>query len=73
MKRLASSPFCQEHGKLRFATRKTAKRTGKALAHEHKKKYRVYRCPACGGWHLTTQVNKGEVHAGNTDSIRFAR
>jgi hypothetical protein len=33
------------------------------LAAKHGKKYGVYRCPHCGGTHLTTKLDKSEVYA----------
>ncbi len=56
MERLSESPRCVASGKLRFVKRREAKKAAKKIACQHKKKYRLYRCPFCGGWHLTTQV-----------------
>ena len=33
------------------------------LAIKHGKRYGVYRCPHCGGTHLTTKLDKSETYA----------
>lgn len=48
-------PICS---KISFATEAIAKselRRIKSLDQLHKKPYRVYECPDCGGWHLTSK------------------
>lgn len=32
------------------------------LAYEHSKRYGVYRCPHCGGTHLTTRLDKKDEY-----------
>ena len=34
------------------------------LAVKHGKRYGVYRCPHCGGTHLTTKIDKANQYAG---------
>ena len=38
-------------------------RAAEILAHKHGKRYGVYRCPHCGGHHLTTKLDKRGEYA----------
>ena len=38
-------------------------RAAEMLAHKHGKRYGVYRCPHCGGHHLTTKLEKRGEYA----------
>lgn len=38
-------------------------RAAEMLAHRHGKRYGVYRCPHCGGHHLTTKLEKSGEYA----------
>jgi hypothetical protein len=43
-------------GKREYETRKDAHKSKKKLKTRYNKKYRIYKCPDCMYWHLTTQV-----------------
>lgn len=48
-------PICR---KICFATEQIAKselRRIKSMEQSHTKPYRIYECPDCGGWHLTSK------------------
>ena len=38
-----------------YATKAQARAGRDQVARATNKKYRIYRCPWCGGWHLTTK------------------
>jgi hypothetical protein len=63
MKRLVRLPSFARgcNGKTNLG-RSHAKQADK-LASKHGKKYGVYRCPHCGGTHLTTKLEKSESYA----------
>ena len=63
MERLVRLPSVERgcNGKTNIG-RSYVKQAGK-LASKHGKKYGVYRCPHCGGTHLTTKIEKSERYA----------
>jgi hypothetical protein len=63
MERLVRLPSVERgcEGKTNLG-RSYAKQADK-LATKHGKKYGVYRCPHCGGTHLTTKLDKSESYA----------
>jgi hypothetical protein len=64
MRRLVRLPSVERgcDGKTNLG-RSYAKQADK-LAAKHGKKYGVYRCPHCGGTHLTTKLSNSEEYAG---------
>lgn len=44
------------HSKIWFGSIRMANKRAKNLTRRFKVEYRVYDCPTCGGFHLTTQV-----------------
>ena len=46
-------------GKTAFHTRQAARKRARELRRETGRRYRVYRCPLCSRWHLTTKPWKG--------------
>lgn len=45
-------------GKKVYRSYKTAQNDAQKLEKKYKKKYRVYYCPICNWWHLTTKEEK---------------
>jgi hypothetical protein len=56
------SSTCAATGKVRFASRRFAKRFADQKERQYGKKYSVYRCERCnGGWHLNTKRRWPEI------------
>lgn len=64
---LATGPYtkknptrCWPHGKIRYRDSKDAKKARRDRESKGAPNLRVYRCPHCGGWHLTSQRKDSE-------------
>ena len=43
------------------------------LAYKHGKRFGVYHCPHCGGYHMTSKVEGSEVYGGLLYITRFPK
>lgn len=53
-KPLSGRQLCAKQKKRRYRSKGAARRAGDEFSPRYGSTYRVYRCPWCRGWHLTT-------------------
>jgi len=63
MERLVRLPSAERGCKGKTNLGRSYAKQADKLAAKHGKKYGVYRCPHCGGTHLTTKLDKPESYA----------
>lgn len=49
--------YCQGNGKVRFSKREAETARNRRMEEDHAE-LRIYQCPYCNDWHLTSNVNK---------------
>jgi hypothetical protein len=64
----ARPTYCREYttAKVRYRDRKDAKRAKRGRINEHEPYLREYKCPHCGGWHLTSQQPRLQANREDT-------
>jgi len=53
--------FCEQSGKRRWPSRVGARRHQRALQRRGGVEGRIYLCPFCGGWHVTSVATVREI------------